>query len=248
MGGVTPQMQDFFKMSKMLKLLWNIANFIYWHWSKLFVECNDALHSSRSLSHSSRDVRELRGSPLPRLPLLWEVKKANSLSLGLKDAPWWGFQSRSQNWIWIIFDHILSEKPSILSRITIFTVFDGFRLKHGSNIIQIQFGDQIWNPLIMAHLLDPKTKGISKIVKKTKKLKHPTVHGMHDLGGIRIWTIQWNIPTGNSRSIRHFSQFRAKLLRVCRPFSWKKPSCGATWPGHIRGNLAAGTGHRGTGY
>ena len=39
--------------------------------------------------------------------------------------------------------------------IAILVYFDGFSAKHESDIIQAQFWDHIWNPLIKTNLLDP---------------------------------------------------------------------------------------------
>ena len=46
-----------------------------------------------------------------------------------------------------------------LAQLGILPVFSRFWAKRGSNIIQFEFWDKIWNPLMKAHLLDHKMKG-----------------------------------------------------------------------------------------
>ena len=62
-----------------------------------------------------------------------------------------------------IWPMLWQKKTSKLSRITISTVLTVFRPKHGSNIIQTPFWDEIWNPLTKADLLDPNLKQILKL-------------------------------------------------------------------------------------
>ena len=80
---------------------------------------------------------------------------------GLKHVHWWE-DSKSGLRLEIRW-HLPCSWPHNgrkLAKYPIVTAFDRFFCpKLGSNFIPDQFWDQVWNPLIKAHLLDPKMKG-----------------------------------------------------------------------------------------
>ena len=59
-----------------------------------------------------------------------------------------------------IWPHFWPKNCRKLAKYPTLSVFDRFWPNMGSNVIQFQCWDQIWNPLIKAHLFDPKMKGL----------------------------------------------------------------------------------------
>ena len=78
-----------------------------------------------------------------------------------------GFPIWSQNWNRLTFDPSFSQKLSKTLKnwqnSQICHMSTVFWAKRGLNFVRFQFWDQIWNPLILAHLSDPKNKENWKI-------------------------------------------------------------------------------------
>ena len=90
----------------------------------------------------------------------WKVKKSkceNYAKMGpIICSMTRGFQIWSQNSNRIIFDPIFGQKTVKNPPYWVFCHFwTVFRPKKGSNIIRFEFRDQIWNPLIILHILGP---------------------------------------------------------------------------------------------